>query len=134
MIFPDEMNKKSFDWCFNCAKLYCKNSHVKMFAYIVISIARMIPQDLWYFDNYFDKTLELAGFKFCLKLNYFTENEAILSELFKKRNWKTWLPALVRNHILTYCKSLTEDSVKILEKPKVIMHSDSVEVRYLYGY
>lgn len=133
LVNIDKLEETSFDWCFSCAKFHCANNNVRMFAYIFLSLIRMMPKDEYWFDETEGKDGRTNGFKFTIRLSRFLENDAIRTELFKKKNWKDWLPELIRNHILMYDHTITETTLKSIKKPaKIEISDDRIEVIYVY--
>lgn len=120
-----ELKDHPIDWCYNCAKVACKTSKQKMFAWIVCFLMKS--------DNahyYFTHTPEEETFQFGLNLRFvLVENEAIADELYKKKNWK-FLIELIYNHIMNCNVQITKERCKALLKPKIKIDSEVVRVEY----
>ena len=133
LVSVDKLEENPFDWCFNCAKYHCANNNVRMFVYIFLSLMKAMPKGEYWFDETEDKDGRTNGFKFVIRLSKFIENDAIRTELFKKKNWKDWLHELIRTHILMYDHTITESTIKSIKKPaKIEISDDRVEVFYVY--
>jgi len=120
-----ELNDHPIDWCYNCAKVACKTSKQKMFAWIVCFLMKS--------DNahyYFAHTSGKETFQFGLNLRFvLAENEAIVDELHKKKNWK-FLIELIYNHIMNCNIQITKERCAALLKPKLEIDGEVVRVEY----
>lgn len=133
LVDVDILNDAPFDWCFNCAKFHCADNNIKMFAYIFLSLMKSLPKKEYQFDNTFSKDDRVNGFKFSIRLSNILDNDAIRPFLFKKKTWKKWLHALIREHIFLYDKNITESTIKTITEPaKIIISDDRIEVIYVY--
>lgn len=123
-----ELNDHPIDWCYNCAKVACKTSKQKMFAWIVCFL--MKSDNAHYYFTRGTCTLEKETFQFGLNLRFvLDENEAIADELRKKKNWK-FLIELIYNHIMNCNVQITKEICKALLKPRIEIDDEVVKLEY----
>lgn len=78
-MIEEKLKNVSIDWCVNCA-LSCvssKNAKYKMFAWIIVTLLRALPESYRFENN-----------QFVIDLQDLKENDAVSQLLYKKRSWK----------------------------------------------
>lgn len=78
-MIEDKLKNVTIDWCVNCA-LSCvssKDAKYKMFAWIVVTLLRALPEGYRFENN-----------QFIIDLQDLKENDAVSQLLYKKRSWK----------------------------------------------
>ncbi len=109
------LNVYKVDWCFNCALQSCKTDRQKMFAWIVINLARTM--DLGYF-------LSVNGhLQFRFAIDALEENEAIRKFLHNKKYWN-FLKEICYSHIVTHCSLENKEKVIAANNPKITFLND----------
>lgn len=122
-----ELNDHPIDWCYNCAKVACKTSKQKMFAWIVCFLMKSDNAHYYFVGS---TTAGKETLQFGLNLRFvLNENEAIADELHKKKNWK-FLTELIYNHIMNCNVQITKERCKTLLKPKIKIDGEVVRMEY----
>ncbi len=125
-----ELNDHPIDWCYNCAKVACKTSKQKMFAWIVCFLMKSDNSHYYFTHTIAEDILEKENLQFGLNLRFvLDENEAIAKELHKKKNWN-FLTELIYNHIMNCDIQITKERCKALLKPKIKIDGEVVRVEY----
>lgn len=125
-----ELNDHPIDWCYNCAKVACKTSKQKMFAWIVCFLMKSDNAHYYFTHTIAEDILEKENLQFGLNLRFvLDENEAIAKELHKKKNWN-FLTELIYNHIMNCDVQITKERCKALLKPKIKIDGEVVRVEY----
>ena len=125
-----ELNDHPIDWCYNCAKVACKTSKQKMFAWIVCFLMKSDNAHYYFGHSSTSGILDKETLQFGLNLRFvLDENEAIAEELHKKKNWK-FLVNLIYNHIMNCNVQITKESWKALLKPKIKIDGEVVKIEY----
>lgn len=125
-----ELNKHPIDWCYNCAKVACKTSKQKMFAWIVCFLMKSDNAHYYFSTSNVEAHLYEKITYFKLNLRFvLSENEAIANELHKVKNWG-FLNELIYNHIMNSNVSVTKERCKALLKPKIFIEDETVTVLY----
>ena len=122
-----ELNDYPIDWCYNCAKIACKTSKQKMFAWIVCFLMKSETVSYRFSNELYGRKVRLT---FIVDTRFvLNENEAIAEELHKKKNWK-FLTELVYNHIMNCNVQITKERCAALLKPKLEIDGEIVRIEY----
>jgi hypothetical protein len=113
------LNVYKVDWCFNCALQSCKTDRQKMFAWIVINLARSM--DLGNFLNV-DGHLQ-----FRFSIDELEENEAIRKFLRNKNYWE-FLKEICFSHIVMHYTLDNREKVIAAINPKITFLNDSKNI------
>jgi hypothetical protein len=109
------LNVYEIDWCFNCAVQGCKTDKQKMFAWIVVNLARSMDLGNFLLSN------EHLEFRF--NTTDFEENEAIKKFLHNKKYWN-FLKEICYNHIITHHHLDNREQVIAANNPKITFLND----------
>jgi len=121
-----ELNTAPFDWCYDCARIACKNSKQKMFAWIVCFLMKTGRCSYRFTNQLYKSNCQLT---FIVDLSVvLNENEAILDELYKKKNWM-FLSELIYNHTI-HNLQVSKETSRALLKPKIKIKDSKVFVMY----
>lgn len=115
----DRLNVYRIDWCYECALQGCKTDKQKMFAWIVINLARSL--DLGNFLN-------VGGhLQFRFLIDELEENEAIKKFLRNKNYWN-FLKEICYSHIVTHYTLDNRAKVIAATSPKITFLNDSKNI------
>jgi len=115
----DRLNVYRIDWCYECALAGCKTDKQKMFAWIVVNLARSM--DLGNF-------LVVGGhLQFRFSIDDLEENEAIRKFLRNKNYWN-FLKEICYSHIVTHYTLDNREKVLAATNPKITFLNDSKDI------